>query len=142
MNHCVIDDMAALLWVANLASIELHTPLGRAAKPDRPTMMVFDLDPGAPATLIDCLQLGLRMRDFLRKLKLQSFPKTSGGKGLHLYVPLNTAVTFDQTKTFARWVADEMVRRDPAHVTANMSKARVREKSSSIGARTIRTRPR
>ncbi len=123
VQHCVIDDMATLLWAANLAALELHVPLAIAAKPNRPTAMVFDLDPGPPATLLDCLRLSLHLRDRLKKIGLKIFPKTSGGKGLHLYVPLNTATTFDQTKIFARAIADQLVADDPAHVTANMSKA-------------------
>ena len=123
INHCVIDDVAALLWAANLAALELHAPLARAAQPDRPTTLVFDLDPGAPATLLDCLEIGLQLRDRLRTFDLDSVAKTSGGKGLHLYVPLNTAADFDQTKTFARRVADDLVAALPTRVTANMSKA-------------------
>jgi bifunctional non-homologous end joining protein LigD len=123
VRYCVIDDLATLVWAANLAALELHAPLAIASKPDRPTSMVFDLDPGAPATLIDCLRLGIRLRDRLKKIGLRSFAKTSGGKGLHLYVPLNTSIDFDSTKTFARAVADQLVADDPTHVTANMSKA-------------------
>ena len=123
VRYCVIDDLATLVWAANLAALELHAPLAIATKPDRPTAMVFDLDPTVPATLLDCLRLGIRLRDRLKKLGLRCFAKTSGNKGLHMYVPLNTAATFDQTKTFARDVADQLVAEDPTHVTANMSKA-------------------
>src|SRR5687767_7424617 len=78
INYCVINDVAGLVWAANLASLELHVPMARAAKPDRPTAVVFDLDPGAPATILDCAQLALRMRDDLRRIGLESLVKTSG----------------------------------------------------------------
>ena len=87
-------------------------------------MMVFDLDPGPPADIIDCIHIALRMRDVLKRLGLESFPKTSGGKGLHFYVPLNTpSVTFDQTKSFARAVAELFEREDPDHVVSSMKKS-------------------
>src|SRR5690348_2282239 len=126
VNHCLINDRAALLWVANLAALELHVPLAKADRPGRPTVMVFDLDPGAPATLVDCARLGIRLRDLLARLGLQSFPKTSGSKGLHVYVPLNgsgAGVTFDDTKTFALAIASLLARDDPQKVTMNMSKS-------------------
>ena len=123
MNHCVIDDVSTLLWAANLAAIEFHVPMAHADRPDRPTAVVFDLDPGAPATLAECLRLGLQLRDLLANNGLQCFPKTSGSKGLHIYVPLNSPATFEQTKTFAKSVADELVKINPDRVTATMSKS-------------------
>ncbi len=123
VNYCLIDSAAALAWVAQLASLELHTSLSRSTNILRPTMMVFDLDPGPPADIIDCIHIAIRMRDLLERLGLKSFPKTSGGKGLHFYVPLNTAVTYDQTKAFSRAVAELFEREDPQHVTATMKKA-------------------
>ena len=123
VNHCLINDVPTLLWAANLAAIEFHAPMAHADRPDRPTAIVFDLDPGAPATLLDCLQLGLQLRDLLAKNGLECFPKTSGSKGLHIYVPLNTAVTFERAKTFARAVADALVKLNPDRVTATMSKS-------------------
>jgi bifunctional non-homologous end joining protein LigD len=122
INYCLVDSAATLVWVANLASLELHTLLSRSDDINRPTMMVFDLDPGPPAGLLDCLPLGFRMRDMLANMGLKSFPKTSGGKGLHIYVPLNTPVTFDQTKHFAHTVAMVLERSDPAKVTSVMRK--------------------
>jgi bifunctional non-homologous end joining protein LigD len=101
INYCVAADRSTLAWLANLACLELHPLLARADKPDVPTTMVFDLDPGPPANILDCIRVALKMRDALKHLGLESFPKTSGGKGLHFWVPLNTAVTFDQTKAFA-----------------------------------------
>src|SRR5947208_3399626 len=89
LDFCLADDLATLVWVANLASLELHTSLSRGADIDRPSMMVFDLDPGAPATIVECAQVGLWLRELLDDLGLESVAKTSGSKGLQLYVPLN-----------------------------------------------------
>jgi bifunctional non-homologous end joining protein LigD len=123
-NHCLIQDQATLTWVANLASLELHVPLAKASKPDRPTMMVFDLDPGEPATMRDCAQIGLRLRDMLERLKVKCFAKTSGSKGLHVYVPLNVpSLTFERTKSFALAVASLLAREEPARLTVNMSRS-------------------
>jgi bifunctional non-homologous end joining protein LigD len=85
--------------------------------------MVFDHDPGPGADLLDCIRVAKRFREILRQLGLESFAKTSGGKGLHLYVPLNTPVTFDDTKLFSRTVAQILEKQDPQHITTNMSKA-------------------
>ena len=123
LAYCVVNDEPSLVWVANLASIELHTLLSTSADPDRPTAMVFDLDPGEPANLLDCVRAALLMRDMLEGLHLESFPKSSGGKGLHFYVPLNTPVTFEQTKRFSQAVALTLERDAPERFTSNMSKA-------------------
>jgi len=122
INYCLINDAPTLIWVANLAALELHTQLSLAKDVTRPTMMVFDLDPGPPAGIIDCCRIAVRMRDTLEGLGLKSFPKTSGGKGLHFYVPLNTPCTFDQTKDFARTLAMVLEKEDPAHVVSAMRK--------------------
>jgi bifunctional non-homologous end joining protein LigD len=122
IDFCVVDDAATLVWVANLASLELHTLLSRGRDLERPTFMVFDHDPGEGADLLDCIRVARRFRAMLEQLGLESFAKTSGGKGLHLYVPLNTAVTFDQTKLFSRVVAQLLEKEDPKHVTTNMRK--------------------
>lgn len=123
VNFCVLEDAAGLVWLANLASLEIHPLLARKDHLDRPTFMVFDLDPGAPANLLDCLPVGLKLRDMLRELGLECFPKTSGGKGLHVAVPLNTIVSFDKTKTFANAIALQLQKTMPRRVTANMRKA-------------------
>ncbi|WP_428938907.1 non-homologous end-joining DNA ligase [Fontivita pretiosa] len=128
INYCLVDHLATLLWVANLASLELHTLLWRQNHLGRPTAMVFDLDPGAPAGLIDCLPLALRLRDMLENMGLKCFGKTSGGKGFHVYVPLNTAVTFDQTKHFAHSLAQVLERAGPNKVTSVMRKDLRKEK--------------
>ncbi len=122
INFCMVQDAASLIWIANLASLELHTLLSRAKDPSTPTTMVFDLDPGAPANFLDCIRVGLTMRDMLAKLGLECFAKTSGSKGLHLWVPLNTPTSFDRTKEFAHAVALLLERSDPQHVTSVMRK--------------------
>jgi bifunctional non-homologous end joining protein LigD len=122
IDYCVVNDAAALAWVANLASLELHTSLAKAKAITRPTMMVFDLDPGPPAGMIDCCRVALRMRDVLLGVGLRSFPKTSGGKGLHFYVPLNTPCTFDQTKSFAHTLALAFENDDPGRIVSSMKK--------------------
>jgi len=123
MNYCLANDLPTLVWAANLADLELHTSLARKNDVARPTMMVFDLDPGPPADIVQCCQVGLWLRDLLAKMKLKSFPKTSGSKGLQVYVPFNTAATFDQTKDLSRALAQYLEGEHPNLVTSNMSKA-------------------
>jgi len=123
MDYCLANDLPSLVWAANLANLELHTSLARKRDVARPTMMVFDLDPGAPADIVQCCQVGIWLRDLLGKMKLKSFAKTSGSKGLQVYVPLNPPVTFDQTKDLSRTLAEHLERAHPALVTSNMSKA-------------------
>ena len=121
-EHCVVNDLASLIWVVNLASLELHTPMAKSSDIESPTMVVFDLDPGAPADIVDCCRVGLEIRELLETLGLAAFPKTSGSKGLQLYVPLNTAATHDRTKSFAKAVAQLLERRDPKRITSVMRK--------------------
>ncbi len=123
MDYCLAQDLPTLVWAANLADLELHTSLARKRDVARPTMMVFDLDPGAPADIVRCCQVGLWLRDLLAKMKLKSFAKTSGSKGLQVYVPLNTSVTFDRTKDLARSLAQHLETDHADLVTSNMSKA-------------------
>src|SRR6266702_4918618 len=123
MHYCLANDLPTLVWAANLADLELHTSLSRKNNIERPTMMVFDLDPGAPATIVQCCQVGLWLRDLLDQIKLKSFPKTSDSKGLQVYVPLNTSVTYDQTKDLSRALAQHLEGEHVDLVTANMSKA-------------------
>ncbi|MGZ4813632.1 MAG: non-homologous end-joining DNA ligase [Terriglobales bacterium] len=123
MNYCLAEDLPTLVWAANLADLELHTSLSLGEDILRPTFLVFDLDPGPPANIVQCCQVGLWVRDIFAKLQLQSFAKTSGSKGLQIYVPLNTAVTYDQTKSFAHELARLLERQHPDLVVSDMKKA-------------------
>ena len=123
MHYCLAQDLPTLVWAANLADLELHTSLAKKKDVARPTMMVFDLDPGAPADIVQCCQVGLWLRDLLTKMKLKAFAKTSGSKGLQVYVPLNTSATFDRTKDLARALAQHLEGEHGSLVTSNMSKA-------------------
>jgi bifunctional non-homologous end joining protein LigD len=120
--YCVVDDLPSLIWVAQLASLELHTPLACAEDMSTPTMMVFDLDPGPPAGLVESARVGLRLRDLLSEAGLESVVKTSGSKGLQLYVPLNTPTTYAQTKGFSRALAQLLEKHFPDEVVSKMTK--------------------
>jgi bifunctional non-homologous end joining protein LigD len=122
INYCVVDDLPSLIWVANMASLELHISLARAEDVVQPTMIVFDLDPGPPAGIRECCEVGLELRDLFAGLKLESFPKTSGSKGVQVYVPLNTGATYEQTKPFALAVAQQLEREHPKLVLSKMAK--------------------
>ena len=113
VDYCSIDEPAALAWVANLAAVEVHPTLGAAPDLDRPRAVVFDLDPGAPADVVSCGRVALLVRDVLDRLGLQAWVKTSGSKGLQLYVPLNTPVGFEATRDFALAVAQLLERAHP-----------------------------
>lgn len=97
IDYCVMNDLPALVWAANLADLELHTFLHRAPAITRPTMVAFDLDPGPPADIVLCCQVGLWLKALFDGLGLESFPKVSGSKGLQIFVPLNTAATYART---------------------------------------------
>ena len=123
MQFCLVNDVATLVWAANLADLELHVPLAKAQAMDRPTQMVFDLDPGEPANLVQCCEVGVMLRGMFDSLGLASFAKTSGSKGLQVYVPLNQAkITYDHTKSFSRAVAELLEREKPKLVVSNMKK--------------------
>ena len=113
MHYCLAQDLPTLVWAANLADLELHTSLARKKDVAKPTMMVFDLDPGPPADIVQCCQVAFWLRDLLAAMKLKSWAKTSGSKGLQLYVPLNTPATFDQTKALSRALAEHLEREHP-----------------------------
>ena len=123
MDYCVVADLPTLVWLGNLADLELHTSLSRAPETQRPTVIAFDLDPGAPATIVQCCQVGLWVREIFDQFGLQAFAKTSGSKGLQVYVPLNTAVTYEQTKPFAKAIARLLEERHPDLVVSDMKKA-------------------
>ncbi len=123
MTVCLVNDLETLIWVENLASLELHVPLARAHSPETPDSMVFDLDPGEPAGLLECARVALTLRDLLSRMGLKSYVKTSGKKGLHVYVPLNhKETTFEDTKTFSRAVASIVQKHYPDLVTVKMAK--------------------
>jgi bifunctional non-homologous end joining protein LigD len=123
IHYILANDLATLVWIANLASIELHPSLSLAAEIATPTMIVFDLDPGPPANIIQCAQVGVWVRDIFAHFGLQSFPKTSGSKGLQVYVPLNTPTSYEQTKPFAHAVARLLEQEHPGLVVSDMKKA-------------------
>src|SRR3712207_9530832 len=112
------------MWLGNLADLELHTSLALAATPKEPNILAFDLDPGPPATIVECCRVGLWLQGMFENLGLQAFPKTSGSKGMQVYVPLNSpGVTYEQTKSFARAVAELLESSEPDLVVARMNKA-------------------
>jgi bifunctional non-homologous end joining protein LigD len=123
VNYCLVEEPATVVWLANLAAIELHPTL--AAKPNlgSPTTVVFDLDPGAPADVVTCARVALLIRDLLAQLHLQSWVKTSGSKGLQLYVPLNSGATYDRTAPFAKAVAQLLEKRHPELVVSYQQRA-------------------
>ncbi len=123
IDYCRLSEPAALVWTANLAALEIHAPMARAADIESPTMVVFDLDPGTPATIVDCARVALRIRDLLADLGLQCWPKTSGSKGMQLYVPLNTPHTHDHAGQFALAVAQLLEKQTPRTVTSLMKKS-------------------
>ncbi|MCC6383136.1 MAG: DNA ligase D [Dehalococcoidia bacterium] len=123
INYCLVDDLPTLVWLANLAALELHPLLASAEQVTRPASVVFDLDPGPPADVIQCAEVAVLLHDLFSSLGLQVFAKTSGSKGIQVYLPLNTSVTYAQTKPFAQAVARVFEREHPQLVTSNMSKA-------------------
>ncbi len=123
MYYIMANDLPTLVWIANLASIELHPSLSFGADIETPTMIVFDLDPGSPADIVQCCQVGLWVRDIFAHFGLQSFAKTSGSKGLQIYVPLNTKTSYEETKPFAHAVARLLEQEHPDLVVSDMKKA-------------------
>jgi bifunctional non-homologous end joining protein LigD len=122
INYCLVQDLPTLVWAANLASIELHTTLGLASDIEQPTMLVFDLDPGAPADLVQCCQVGLWLRELFENMGLRTFPKTSGSKGLQVYLPINAPISYEATKPFALAVAQNLEEEHGDLVVSNMAK--------------------
>ena len=124
IEFCLANDLPSLIWAANLANLELHTSLSRADRPPRPTILAFDLDPGEGAGMRACARVGLILRDLLAAQGLEAWPKTSGSKGLQVYVPLNTAgVTYDDTKGFSKAVAELLEREYPTLIVSRMAKS-------------------
>jgi bifunctional non-homologous end joining protein LigD len=122
IEFCVCDSLPTLIWMAQLAAIELHPSLSKSRAPKRPTVLAFDLDPGPPADIVDCSRVALQLRDLLAQLDLESFVKTSGSKGMQLYVPLNTKTSYEETRPFAQAVAQIVAKQNPDNVLAKMGK--------------------
>ncbi|HEY0318897.1 MAG TPA: non-homologous end-joining DNA ligase [Solirubrobacterales bacterium] len=122
IEFCVCDCRPTLVWMAQLAAIELHPSLSLGRAPKKPTVLVFDLDPGPPANIVDCCHVALRLREMFAHFGLQIFPKTSGSKGMQVYVPLNTQVTYDTTKPFAKAIAQLLEKQTPDQVVSKMKK--------------------
>jgi bifunctional non-homologous end joining protein LigD len=123
LTVCIVNDLETLIWVGNLASLELHVPLARADSPETPDSIVLDLDPGDQANIQNCARVALILRDLLYNMRLTSYVKTSGKKGLHVYVPLNRKdTTFEAAKTFSKAVAEIVEKNYPDLVTAKMAK--------------------
>jgi bifunctional non-homologous end joining protein LigD len=122
IDYCSLDSGPAVVWAANLAAIEIHAPMAAGDDIDAPTMCVFDLDPGEPAGMAECADVALDIRHLLARLGLVAFPKTSGSKGLQVYVPLNTPHTHERCSSFALAVAELLERVRPGEVTAVMRK--------------------
>jgi bifunctional non-homologous end joining protein LigD len=122
VHYVLADDLATLVWLANLAALELHPSLALATDITCPTEMVFDLDPGPPANIVQCCQVGLWLREIFEHFGLRSFPKTSGSKGLQIYVPLNTPTNYEATKLFSHALAQLLEHDHPDLVLSEMSK--------------------
>jgi bifunctional non-homologous end joining protein LigD len=123
IDFCLADDLPTLVWLANLADLELHTSLARATDVTSPAILAFDLDPGEPATIVECARVALALREVFDQLGLAAFPKTSGSKGMQVYVPLNTPASYGQTKPFALAIAQLLERRHPDLVVSDMKKS-------------------
>jgi len=122
IDFCLANDLATLIWLANLAALEMHTSLATAGDYQRPTMVAFDLDPGPPATIVECCRVALLLRDMFGRLGLECFPKTSGSKGMQVYLPLNTPISYDETTPFSRAVAELLEQEHPGLVVSQQSK--------------------
>jgi bifunctional non-homologous end joining protein LigD len=122
INYCVINDLPSLVWAANLADLELHTFLHKGPAILRPTAIAFDLDPGPPADIVLCCEVALWLKGLFEALKMVSFAKTSGSKGLQVYIPINSATTYDKTKAFSHAIAELLESQRPEMVVSKMQK--------------------
>ena len=123
IDFCVCDGLPTLIWMAQLAAVELHPSLSQARAPTRPTVLAFDLDPGPPADVVDCCRVALRLHELFAHFGVECFPKTSGSKGLQVYVPLNAETGYEETKPLARAVAQLLEKQTPEEVVSKMKKA-------------------
>ena len=122
IDFCLCENHPTLIWMAQLAALELHPSLSKAKRMEQPTVLAFDLDPGPPASLVQCCQVALRVRELFGAFGLEGFPKVSGGKGLQVYIPLNTRVTYEETSPFAKAVAQLLEKQTPKDVVSKMAK--------------------
>jgi bifunctional non-homologous end joining protein LigD len=122
IDFVVCDDKPTLIWLAQLAALELHPSLSKARNMEVPTSMVFDLDPGPPAAIKECCVVGLRVRELFEGLGLESFAKSSGSKGLQVYVPLNGRTKYERTKPYSQAVAQALEQAEPDLVVSKMTK--------------------
>ena len=122
IQFCLVNNLPTLVWAANLGDLELHTFLSKAPHVHKPTQIVFDLDPGAPANAVQCAQVALWLREMFGKLGLETFVKSSGSKGMQVYVPLNTPTTYEETSPFAKAVARTLEKAHPELVVSDMKK--------------------
>jgi bifunctional non-homologous end joining protein LigD len=153
VEYCLIEEPAALVWAANLAALEIHVPMARAEDLETPCALVFDFDPGPPADMRECARTALAVRDVLAAVELHGLTKTSGSKGLQLYVPLNTPCTHADAASFAFAVGQLLERQHPDQVLTSMAKADRKGKvfidwsqnarfKTTIGVYSLRSRPR
>ncbi len=153
IRYCRIDDLPTLVWAANLAALELHAPMARHHQLDRPDMVVFDLDPGAPAAMPECAEVALGLKSLFDQVDLLAFPKTSGSKGLQVYVPINGPLTHDGAADFALAVGTLMDELLPGRTLTSMAKAERKGKvfidwsqnafhKTTVAAYSLRARPR
>jgi bifunctional non-homologous end joining protein LigD len=151
IDFCLCENQATLVWMAQLAALELHPSLSKATRMEQPSFLVFDLDPGAPAGLVECCKVGLRVRELFGAFGLEGFPKVSGGKGMQIYFPLNTKVTYEETNPFAKAVAQLLEKQTPKEVISKMAKVDRRgkvlvdwsqnhQKKTTIGVYSLRAR--
>ena len=125
IDFCLCEDLPTIVWLANLADLELHTPMARAPEMEQPTMIAFDLDPGVGTTVVECAQVALDLRAAFDHFGLRGFAKTSGSKGMQVYLPLNTpGVTYEHTRAFSRGVGQVLERRAPDRIVTDMAKAK------------------
>jgi len=152
IGYCALDSVPAVAWAANMAALEIHAPMARGADIESPTMCVFDLDPGEPAAMKECAEVALDLQPTLAGIGLESFAKTSGSKGLQVYVPLNSPHTHDHCSSFALAVAQVLEKHHPKRVLSVMTKALRKNKvfidwsqnsrhKTTIGAYSLRARP-
>jgi bifunctional non-homologous end joining protein LigD len=122
IDYCVVNELAALLWAVNIGSIELHTSLHLRHDMQRPTVIAFDLDPGEGVDILPCCEIALELRELFAGLELRSFGKTSGSKGLQVYIPLNGEATYAETKPVSRAIAELLEARSPEMVVSRMAR--------------------